>query len=215
MERANTLGAVRDTRPLRFPEPEESDKVLTVPNILTVLRILLTPIFLLLIFSENWYCKHLSLLVFTVASLTDFYDGRIARRYGTVTGLGRFLDPLADKILVSSALIAFVILGMVEMWLVGAMLIRDAAITGLRMVAIHKGKPVVTSWLAKWKTMLQLVVIFGILVFINVRVIEAEMTSQPLILTDLWSRLVLNGLVAVVTLLAMVSGVRYLLDNNR
>ena len=215
MERANTLGAVRDTRPLRFPEPEESDKILTVPNLLTVLRILLTPIFLLLIFSENWYCKHLALLVFTVASLTDFYDGRIARRYGTVTGLGRFLDPLADKILVSSALISFVVLGMVEMWLVGVMLIRDVVITGLRMIAIHKGKPVVTSRLAKWKTMLQLVVIFGILAFINVRVIEAEMTSQPLVLTDLWSRLVLNGLVAAVTLLAVVSGVRYLLDNKR
>ena len=99
---------------------------------------------------------------------------------------------------------------MVEAWLVGAMLIRDVVITGLRVYGIRAGRPVVTSRLAKWKTMLQLVLIFGILVFINVRVIEAKLTSQPLVLIDSWSHLVLNGLVAAVTLLAVVSGVRYL-----
>ena len=211
MERANTLGRGG----LHLHDPGMTDRVLTVPTGLTVLRLLLTPVFLLLIFAESWYSKNLALLVFTVASLTDFYDGRIARRDGTVTSLGRFLDPLADKILVSSALISFVILGMVEAWLVGAMLIRDAAITGLRMYAIRKGKPVVTSRLAKWKTMLQLVIVFVILVFINVRVIEAKLTSQPLVLIGSWSYLVLNGLVAAVTLLAVVSGVRYLMDLNR
>ena len=211
MERANTL----DRGGLHLHDPGMTDRVLTVPNGLTVLRLLLTPVFLLLIFADSWYSKNLALLVFTVASLTDFYDGRIARRDGTVTSLGRFLDPLADKILVSSALISFVILGMVEAWLVGAMLIRDAAITGLRMYAIRKGKPVVTSRLAKWKTMLQLVIVFVILVFINVRVIEAKLTSQPLVLIGSWSYLVLNGLVAAVTLLAVVSGVRYLMDLNR
>ena len=104
---------------------------------------------------------------------------------------------------------------MVEAWLVGAMLIRDAAITGLRVYGIRKGKPVVTSRLAKWKTMLQLVLIFGILVFINVRVIEAKLTSQPVVLIGSWSHLVLNGLVAAVTLLAVISGARYLMDLHR
>ncbi len=208
----NTL----DTSPIsQNSETGIQGNVWTVPNVLTVIRIILTAIFLVLIFAEGWYWKHLALLVFTVASLTDFYDGRIARRYGTVTSFGRFMDPLADKLLVSSALISFVLLGMVEAWLVAAMLGRDLAITGLRVYAIRRGRPVVTSRLAKWKTMLQLVLIFGILVFINFRVLEAKLTSQPLVLVDSMSHLVMNILVASVTLLAVISGVLYLMDVSR
>jgi phosphatidylglycerophosphate synthase len=93
---------------------DTTDRFWTTPNVLTVLRIILIPVFLLLIFADSWYYKISALLVFTLASLTDFYDGRIARRDGTITSFGRFMDPLADKLLVSSALIAFVMLGMVE-----------------------------------------------------------------------------------------------------
>jgi phosphatidylglycerophosphate synthase len=106
-------------------------------------------------------------------------------------------------------------LGMVEAWLVGAMLVRDLVITVLRMVAIHRGHHVVTSQLAKWKTMLQLVLIFGILVFMNVRVVTAKLASQPVVLVGNVSYLVLNGLVASVTILAVVSGVRYLIENRK
>lgn len=196
-------------------DPDTTNRLLTVPNFLTVIRIVLTPVFLILIFSENWYSKHLALLVFTVASLTDFYDGKIARRDGTITGLGRFLDPLADKLLVSSALISFVLLGMVEAWLVGAMLLRDAVITSVRVYAIRQGKYLVTSRLAKWKTMLQLVLVFGILVFINVRVFYTEVYTEPLVVEGSLSHMVLNGLVAAVTLLAVVSGIKYLIDQSR
>ena len=213
MERADTFS--RNADGLVLPEGGTTDRVITFPNVLTAVRLALTPIFLILIFAESWYCKILALLVFTVASLTDFYDGRIARREGTVTSLGKFLDPLADKILVSSALIAFVVLGMVEAWLVGAMLMRDAVITGLRVLGVQRGKQVVTSRLAKWKTMLQLVLIFGILIFINVNVIKANLTSQPVVLVGSLSYLVLNGLVAAVTLLTVASGVRYLMDLHR
>jgi CDP-diacylglycerol--glycerol-3-phosphate 3-phosphatidyltransferase len=211
MEPTNTL---RNAQGLGL-KSDDSGRILTVPNVLTAIRILLTPVFLLLIFSESWYCKILALLVFTIASLTDFFDGRIARREKTITSLGRFLDPLADKLLVSSALISFVILGMVEAWLVGAMLIRDLVITSLRVYNIRKGRSVVTSRLAKWKTMLQLVLAFGVLVFINVRVIQAELTSQPLVLIDTWSHVVLNVVVAAVTLVTILSGVRYLVDQYR
>ena len=213
MERAEPFS--RNTGDLGLPEGGATDRVITFPNVLTAVRLALTPIFITLIFAESWYCKILALLVFTVASLTDFYDGRIARREGTVTSLGKFLDPLADKILVSSALIAFVVLGMVEAWLVGAMLMRDAVITGLRVLGINRGKQVVTSRLAKWKTTLQLVLIFGILIFINVNVIKANLTSQPVVLVGSLSYLVLNGLVAAVTLLTVASGVRYLMDLHR
>jgi CDP-diacylglycerol--glycerol-3-phosphate 3-phosphatidyltransferase len=200
---------------ISMPEPGTTDRFWTIPNVLTVLRLVLTPVFLVLIFADNWYCKILALLVFTVASLTDFYDGKIARRDGTITSFGRFMDPLADKLLVSSALIAFVILGMVEAWLVGAMLVRDVVITSLRIYATQRGKSVVTSTLAKWKTMFQLVLAFGVLVFINVRVITAEFYSVPLVLVGDVSYWVLNLLVASVTLLAVVSGIHYLIENRK
>lgn len=213
MNRTDTLRG--SSQGIRLPKPQPADRMVTFPNLLTGLRIVLTPVFLALIFSDSGFNKILALLVFTVASLTDFFDGWFARRDKTVTSLGRFMDPLADKLLVSSALISFVLLGMVEAWLVGAMLIRDAVITSLRVYAIRKGRPVVTSRLAKWKTMLQLVLAFGILVFINVRVITAELTSQPLVLVDSGSQMVLNVLVAAVTLLAVVSGVLYLVEHGR
>ena len=213
MNRTDTLRG--SSQGIRLPKPQPADRMATFPNLLTGLRIVLTPVFLALIFSDSGFNKILALLVFTVASLTDFFDGWFARRDKTVTSLGRFMDPLADKLLVSSALISFVLLGMVEAWLVGAMLIRDAVITSLRIYAIRKGRPVVTSRLAKWKTMLQLVLAFGILVFINVRVITAELTSQPLVLVDSGSQMVLNVLVAAVTLLAVVSGVLYLVEHGR
>lgn len=213
MNRTDTLRG--SSQGLRLPKPQPADRMVTFPNFLTGLRIVLTPVFLALIFSDSGFNKILALLVFTVASLTDFFDGWFARRDKTASSLGRFMDPLADKLLVSSALISFVLLGMVEAWLVGAMLIRDAVITSLRVYAIRKGRPVVTSRLAKWKTMLQLVLAFGILVFINVRVITAELTSQPLVLVDSGSQMVLNVLVAAVTLLAVVSGVLYLVEHGR
>ena len=209
MERANTI----ETNPERLRL--ESGRFFTIPNVLTIVRILLTPVFLGLIFSHTWYHKILALIVFTVASVTDFYDGKIARRDGTITSFGRFMDPLADKLLVSSALISFVMLGMVEAWLVAAMLFRDAVITSLRVYAIRKGKEVVTSRLAKWKTMLQLVLVFGILVYMNILVIQAKLTSSPLELTGTWSHPFLNGLVAAVTLLAVISGVHYMVTNHR
>ena len=211
MQRAETI----ETNQVSMPKPDKTDRLWTVPNVLTLSRLVLTPVFLVLIFADSWYCKILALLAFTVASLTDFYDGRIARRDGTVTSFGRFMDPLADKLLVSSALIAFVMLGMVEAWLVGAMIVRDVVITSLRIYAIRRGKPVVTSQLAKWKTMLQLVLVFGILVFINVRVVEAKLASQPIVLVGDISYWVLNVLVAAVTLVAVVSGVRYLIENRK
>jgi CDP-diacylglycerol--glycerol-3-phosphate 3-phosphatidyltransferase len=210
VEQANTIES--DPEQLGL---SDSGRFFTIPNVLTIVRIILTPVFLGLIFSHIWYNKILALVVFTVASLTDFYDGKIARRDGTVTRFGRFMDPLADKLLVSSALISFVMLGMVEAWLVAAMLFRDAAITGLRVYTIRKGKEVVTSRLAKWKTMLQLVLVFGILVFMNIRVIQSKLTSSPLELTGTWSHLLLNGLVAAVTLIAVISGVHYLVTNRK
>ena len=115
--------------------------IFNLPNGLTALRIGLTPLFLLLLFTDTWYLKSLAFVVFSAASLTDFYDGKLARAGNQVTPLGRFLDPLADKILVTSALIALALNRMVNFWLVLPIVGRDILITGMRLYGIYRGRP--------------------------------------------------------------------------
>lgn len=190
--------------------------VLNLSNALTLSRIVLTPVFLGLFFADGWYWKHMALLVFALASLTDLYDGYLARREGTITKVGRFLDPLADKILSSSALISFVQVGLVEVWLVGIIVGRDVLMTTFRAYALYNGKQVATSRLAKWKTTAQLAVIFVILGVVSVKVTVARLhDTHPTTLVGPWSYGLSNGLISVVALLTVISGVRYLLSHKR
>ena len=115
--------------------------IFNLPNGLTALRIGLTPLFLLLLFADTWYLKSLAFVVFSAASLTDFYDGKLAREGNQVTPLGRFLDPLADKILVTSALVALALDEMVNFWLVLPIVGRDILITGMRLYRAVPGSP--------------------------------------------------------------------------
>ena len=115
--------------------------IFNLPNGLTALRIGLTPLFLLLLFADTWYLKSLAFVVFSAASLTDFYDGKLARAGNQVTPLGRFLDPLADKILVTSALVALALDEMVNFWLVLPIVGRDILITGMRPLRAVPGSP--------------------------------------------------------------------------
>jgi CDP-diacylglycerol--glycerol-3-phosphate 3-phosphatidyltransferase len=129
-----------------------------------------------------------------------------------VTRLGRFLDPLADKILTSAAFISFAILKIVAVWMVYALVIREIIITGLRVYSITKKNPLVTSRLAKWKTSCQMAVIFIILLFMNIHVHQAPgMSWSPS--THNWQYWVINGLVLLVTVLAAVTGIHYLVQN--
>src|SRR5512135_3705676 len=136
---------------------------LSPPNQLTVLRILLTPVFLVLLFSGDSALRQWSLLVYIVAALTDWYDGWVARRWGYVTRWGTFLDPLADKIITSAAFISFIYLNLVPAWTVWVIVFRDIVITLVRSYSEYKGKPFDTSKLAKTKTFLQFTVLFYIL----------------------------------------------------
>ena len=91
-------------------------------------------------------------MIFFIASITDAYDGYYARKYNQITPEGKFLDPLADKILVSSAFISFALLDIIEFWMVGLIIFRDLFVTGLRMAMEQKGLSMVTSTIAKAKT---------------------------------------------------------------
>ncbi|MBC8214681.1 MAG: CDP-diacylglycerol--glycerol-3-phosphate 3-phosphatidyltransferase [Candidatus Marinimicrobia bacterium] len=134
-----------------------------IPNILTSMRILLTPIFLLLLFSGYQHGKLFALIVFIIASLTDLYDGILARKFNTVSKFGMFLDPLADKFLVLSAFISFCIIGDVELWMLIVIIVRDIFVTLLRSIMEAKKVTMHTSKGGKLKTTLQMIVIHLIL----------------------------------------------------
>lgn len=185
--------------------------ILNLPNFLTVLRIALTPLFLWMLFAETWYWKSLAFVVFGAASLTDFYDGRLARAGNQVTVLGRFLDPLADKILVTSALIAFVFDRMVNLWLVIPIVLRDVLITGLRIYGLYHGRQMVTSVFAKWKTAAQLATVVFLLFIIGVQEAVARFGGGPYFLEESRIQLLANTLMAAVLLLTVLSGFQYFL----
>ena len=143
--------------------------MMTLPNILTFFRILITPVFIVCLF-EDFPNAHLwALSLFIVASITDAYDGYYARKNDMVTDTGRFLDPLADKILVSSAFISFAIMGLIDFWMVAIILFRDLFVTGLRIIMTRNGFTMMTSRIAKSKTGVQLGIITFTLIFLSLK----------------------------------------------
>ena len=187
-------------------------EIINLPNALTISRICLTPVFLALLFAEDWYLRSMAVVVFAVASLTDLYDGRIARTQNSVTEFGRFMDPLADKILVTSALIALVLSRIVHFWLVVPIVVRDVLITGMRMRGAYHGRQMETSRLAKWKTTVQLLTVVIILLLIGLQEIVGRFAwfgSLPL--DGRWIPPLTNGLMAAVLFLTLLSGLHYFL----
>ncbi len=186
-------------------------EILNLPNCLTVLRIGLTPLFLFMLFADVWYWKSLAFVVFGVASLTDFYDGKLAREGDQVTSLGRFLDPLADKVLVTSALIAFVFDRVVNLWLVVPIVARDVLITGMRLYGLAQGRQMVTSRLAKWKTAVQLFAVIVLLFVIGLQEAVMRFSEDGTFFLDgAQVQMLANGLMAAVLLLTVLSGFHYL-----
>lgn len=147
-----------------------------VPNALTIGRIVVTPIFLVLLLSGTLSGQFFALVLFVAAAISDWVDGKVARHYGVGSRLGQFLDPLADKVLVLGAFFAFLFLppdeeGRVLMepwwwWAVGLIAFRDAAVTALRSWAERKGRPVQTRYAAKVKTAVQLTFLIAVQVFL-------------------------------------------------
>ena len=141
---------------------------LNIPNQLTIFRIILTPVFILTFIETDQRIRIIGTIVFLFAALTDWYDGYIARRFSQTSRLGQFMDPLADKILVSGALFVFAYLDYAYYWMVIVIIGRDFLITFLRSYAIYQGKSIITSNFAKWKTFLQMIFIVILLIYINI-----------------------------------------------
>lgn len=134
---------------------------MNLPNKLTILRTILIPFFLIFIYTDFWGKgnAYIAVAIFIIASFTDLLDGKIARKYNLVTNFGKFMDPLADKLLVCSALIALVDLGKLEGWIVIVIIAREFIISGFRLVASDNGVVIAASYWGKFKTTFQMIMI--------------------------------------------------------
>ena len=142
---------------------------MNLPNQLTLLRILLSFLLLLFVLLPGFFYKSMALACFVVASLTDFWDGRLARKWNMVTDFGVLMDPIADKVLVLSSFGAFIQLGVVPAWMVVAIACREFLVTGMRMFASGKGHVLAAEAAGKHKTVSQMVAIALILIFLVIR----------------------------------------------
>jgi CDP-diacylglycerol--glycerol-3-phosphate 3-phosphatidyltransferase len=183
------------------------------PNQLTVLRIILTPVFYFLFRTGDPLLVHISMGVYIVAGFTDWYDGWLARKFNYITEWGKFLDPLADKILNSAAFFAFVYLDMLEVWMVIIIVIRDFAITGLRGVADYQHVSFVTRKSAKLKTVLQMV-FTNYLIFIYAFSITEEIyVGNEYIFDVLMNETFIYYSMLFVTLVTLYTGIEYIFKN--
>ena len=133
---------------------------MNLPNKLTMFRVILIPFFIVfLLVPVTAWDKWIALAIFIVASLTDLLDGKIARKYNLVTNFGKFMDPLADKLLVCSALICLIELDRIPSWMVIVIIAREFIISGFRLVASDNGVVIAASYFGKFKTTFQMVAV--------------------------------------------------------
>ncbi|MDD6798495.1 MAG: CDP-diacylglycerol--glycerol-3-phosphate 3-phosphatidyltransferase [Clostridia bacterium] len=132
---------------------------MNLPNKLTIIRVIMIPVFLFFLLTDyaGGASKYIAAAIFVVASLTDMLDGKIARKYNLVTNFGKFMDPLADKLLVCSALIAFVELQYLPAWIVIIIISREFIISGFRLIAADKGVVIAANYWGKFKTTFQMI----------------------------------------------------------
>jgi CDP-diacylglycerol--glycerol-3-phosphate 3-phosphatidyltransferase len=165
--------------------------IFNLPNSLTLFRVACIPVLVLLLFFPHKATSFVAALVFALASISDLLDGFLARRQQLVTTFGKFLDPLADKLIVSAALIMLIPLGRAPAWMVVVIVGRELAITGLRSMAVSEGKVISADELGKKKMVFQIVAILGLLLHydyfgINLHAVGMFFLWLAVILT-LWS----------------------------
>ena len=185
-----------------------------LPNQLTVLRIILTPVFVWLFLSDSILLKQISFFVYVIAAITDWYDGWLARKFDYITKWGQFLDPLADKILTSSAFLVFAAIDVLELWMVIVIIVRDFLMTGLRLYADMKKKTFTTSRLAQWKTFIQMGFIYYLLAVFTLQTINAVYVGNENIFKVLTDQTFIYFTMLAITIFTLFTGISYLYKNR-
>jgi len=186
----------------------------TISNKITLARIILSFVFLYFLYADFPSSKMVALIIFVLASFTDFIDGRIARKRNQITELGKFMDPIADKILVFVAFLTFIDLNLIAAWMVIVILSRDFIINGLRFLAAKKGRVLSSNQLAKHKTFSQMLAIFLILSGLIIKSLCINFFNN-------WTpdyQLIFDNsvftLMTIVVLLSLCSGIMYMYANR-
>ncbi len=173
---------------------------MNTPNKLTVIRMILVPVFMVLMMFENKACQYCGLTVFIIASVTDWLDGYIARKHNLITTFGKFMDPLADKMLTTAALLILLEKGIISSWVLLIVLGREFLVAGIRLAAVGEGNVIAASMWGKAKTVAQMVAIIVSIILINV--------------PFAYSNTIINILIWISTILTLVSGFDYLIKNK-
>ena len=172
---------------------------MTLPNILTCVRVLLIPVFMVLAYQNNMPCDIAALIVYVVACLTDFVDGYLARKNNQVTNFGKFMDPVADKLLVMAALLIFIEDGTIPAWAVAIILGREFIVSALRMVAASEGLVIAANMWGKAKTMITMITLIFLLCPIG------PILLGPVSLQDI--------MIWITVIITAISGTTYITDN--
>lgn len=188
---------------------------MVLPNQLTTLRIILTPVFLYLFLSGDPLLIRLSFVIYIAAAITDWYDGWLARKFNYITNWGKFMDPLADKILTSAAFFGFVILGMLPLWMVIIIVFRDLVITLLRLYADYKKIKFTTTRLAKVKTFLQMFFLYYLLFFFALQTLENLTLEYPALFVILFDEQLIYWTMFIVTFFTAYTGIDYFITNRK
>jgi len=173
-------------------------QILTLPNGLTITRVLVIPIIIILLFSEGSVYRLINAVLFLLAAVTDTFDGYLARRRGMVTTLGKFLDPLADKLLIVTALIALIPARGIPVWMVIIIVGREIAVTGLRSIAAAQGMVIAAGSWGKYKTFLEVLSVFFLI--LNGEYFSIDFQDAGV------------ALLGVAVIFAVISGVKYFKD---
>ncbi|MBQ4156375.1 MAG: CDP-diacylglycerol--glycerol-3-phosphate 3-phosphatidyltransferase [Clostridia bacterium] len=186
---------------------------MNLPNKLTIIRFILTPIFMALMMIDFPFHYFVAFLVFIAASITDYFDGKIAREQNLITDFGKFLDPIADKALTTAAFIVFCFLriGKGIEWVLFIILLREFVVTSVRLAASANGKVVAANIYGKLKTVVQMVTICTLIFFMGV--FQEFGTVIPTLYHNLFD-IVATVLLWITAVLTLIAGVTYIIDNK-
>ncbi|MBR6531737.1 MAG: CDP-diacylglycerol--glycerol-3-phosphate 3-phosphatidyltransferase [Clostridia bacterium] len=179
---------------------------MNTPNKITVFRMFIAPVFLVIFFLNVEHKMLISALIFAIGAVTDAIDGHLARKNNIVTNFGKFLDPIADKMLVTAAFLAFMQVGLCNIWLVMIMITREFAITSVRLIAAAQGVVIPANIGGKIKTVFQMVSLISVMVIGEIN--SAFSLGLPLAVIS-------NVLLGITAIISLVSGIVYLSDSRK
>ncbi|WP_294406228.1 CDP-diacylglycerol--glycerol-3-phosphate 3-phosphatidyltransferase [uncultured Clostridium sp.] len=190
---------------------------MNLANKLTLIRIILVPVFLIFIAGKGIipYSSTIATAIFVLASITDKLDGYIARSRNQITNFGKFMDPLADKLLVTAALISLVELHIVPGWAAVIIIAREFAVSGLRAIAASQGRVIAASWWGKIKTVIQIIAIILLLLKVNIN--DFEYLTKLVDSNDMWKQffnVVPSIMLMAAVIITLISGYEYFKHNK-